>query len=84
MEEVEGLLRSHCECNGDAESDNCRDLEDGHEKARGSPEVLVAADLVILAEAVKYYEQARNDSADGFQAGYEVRHVLEVVALSLY
>ena len=84
MEEVEGLLRSEGECNGDAECGDCRDLEDGHEKARGPPEVLVAADLVVPAEAVEYDEQARNDSADGFQAGHEVRHVLEVVALRLY
>ena len=63
------MLCAEAECNGDAERGDCRKLEERHEDARGSPEVLVAADLVILAEAVQCDEEARNYRANGFQAG---------------
>ena len=84
MEEVEGLLRPDGERNCDAQRGDCRNLEEGYKDARGTPEVLVAADLVIPAEAVECDEEAREDRASGFQAGYEVGHILEVVALRLH
>lgn len=70
MEEVEGLLRADGERNGDAERGDDANLEDRHEDARRSPEVLVAADFVVPAEAVECDEEARDNRADGFQAGY--------------
>ena len=79
----EGLLRPDGESNCGAEGCDCRNLDEGYEDARGSPEVLVAADLVVPAEAVECDEEARDDRANGFQAGYEVGHILQVVALRL-
>jgi len=66
MEMVEGLLRAKDECNCDQERGDRRNLKERYEDPWGSPEVLVAADFVIPAEAVEGDEKACNYRPDGF------------------